>query len=86
MDAQGLDDIKPEDLAKVLSILTGGEFTPDALLSNAQALLALADDDPRRERLDLAVLHAQQAQENGDCRAVIRHELEFTVELLRLMQ
>jgi hypothetical protein len=49
MDAQGLDDIKPEDLAKVLSILTGGEFTPDALLSNAHALLALADDDPRRE-------------------------------------
>lgn len=41
MDAQGLDDIKPEDLAKVLSILTGGEFTPDALLSNAHALLAL---------------------------------------------
>lgn len=39
-----------------------------------------------RERLDLAVLHAQQAQENGDCRPVIRHELEFTVELLRLMQ
>ena len=47
MDAQGLDDIKPEDLAKVLSTLTGGEFTPDALLSNAHALLALADDDPR---------------------------------------
>ena len=54
MDAQGLDDIKPEDLAKVLSILAGGEFTPDALLSNAHALLALADDDPRRERLDVS--------------------------------
>jgi hypothetical protein len=86
MDARGLDDIKPEDLAKVLSILTAGEFTPDTPLSNAHALLALADDDPRHECLDLAVLHAQQAQENGDWRAIIRHELEFTVELLRLMQ
>jgi len=81
-----LDDIKPEDLAKVLSILTGGEFTPDELLSNAHALLALADDDPRRERLDLAVLHAQEAQENVDCRAVITHQLESTVELLKLIE
>ena len=86
MDARGLDDIKPEDLAKVLSILTGGEFTPDELLSNAHALLALADDDPRHECLDLAVLHAQEAQENRDRRAVIRHELGFTVELLKLIE
>lgn len=28
----------------------------------------------------------QEAQENGDRRVVIRHELEFTVELLRLTQ
>jgi hypothetical protein len=76
----------PEDLAKVLSILTGGEFTPDELLSNAHALLGLADDDPRRERLYLAVLDAQEAQKNGDRGAVIRHELEFTAELLRRMQ
>ena len=34
MDVQGLDDIKPEDLAKVSSILTGGEFTPDEVLSH----------------------------------------------------
>jgi hypothetical protein len=35
-----MDDITtPEQLAKVLSIVTGGEFTPDELLSNAHALL-----------------------------------------------
>jgi hypothetical protein len=61
MDAQGLNDIKPEDIAKVLSILIVGEFTADELLSTAHALLALADHDPRRERLYLAVLHAQEA-------------------------
>ena len=61
MDAPGLDDSSPEELAKVLSILTGGEFTPDELLSNAHALLALADDDARRERLYVAVLHAHEA-------------------------
>ena len=38
------------------------------------------------KRLDLAVLHAQQAQESNDCRAVIRHELKFRVELLRLIE
>jgi hypothetical protein len=54
-----------------LSILTGGEFTPDEPLSNAHALLVLAPDDPRRERLYLAVLRGQEAQENGDRRAVI---------------
>ena len=82
-----MDDITtPEQLAEVLSILTGGEFTPDELLGNAHALLVLGPDDPRRERLYLAVLRGQEAQENGDRRAVIRHELEFTVELLRLMQ
>lgn len=31
-------------------------------------------------------LRGQEAQENGDRRAVIRHELEFTVQLLRLTQ
>jgi hypothetical protein len=31
-------------------------------------------------------LHVQEAQENGDRKAVIRHELEFTVKLLRLTQ
>lgn len=31
-------------------------------------------------------LRGQEAQENGDRRAVIRHELEFTVEMLRLTQ
>ena len=67
--AQGPNDITPEELAKVLSILTGGEFTPDELLGNAHALLVLAPDDPRPERLYLAVLGAQQAQENSSrCR------------------
>jgi hypothetical protein len=82
--AQGMDDITPEQLAEVLSILTGSEFTPDGLLSNAHALMVLAPDDPRRERLYLAVLHAHEAAENGNRRAIIRHEMEFTVELLRL--
>ena len=82
-----MDDITtPEQLAEVLSIVTGGEFTPDELLSNAHALLALAPDDPRRERIYLAVLQSQEARENGDRKAVVRHKLEFTVELLRLMQ
>jgi len=76
----------PRILPKSYRSSLGGEFTPDELLSNAHALLALADDDPRRERLDLAVLHAQEAQENVDCRAVITHELEFTVELLKLIE
>jgi hypothetical protein len=82
--AQGMDDITPEQLAEVLSILTGGEFTPDGLLSNAHALMVLAPDDPRCERLYLAVLHAHEAAENGNRRAIIRHEMELTVELLRL--
>ena len=82
-----MDDITtPEQLAEVLSIVTGGEFAPDELLSNAHALLVLAPDDPRRERLYLAVLRGQETQENLDRKAVIRCELEFTVELLRLMQ
>ena len=55
MDAQGLDDIKPEDLAKVLSILTGGEFTADALLSNAHAELWLSIQ-PQRGKLALPAL------------------------------
>jgi hypothetical protein len=76
-----IPDINPEELAKALSTLAGGGFTPDA-----HALLALADDSPRHERLYLAVLHAQETQESGDRRAVIRHEREFTVELLILMQ
>jgi hypothetical protein len=81
-----MDDITtPEQLAEVLSTVTGGELTPDELLGNAHALMALAPDDPRRERIYLAVLRGQQAQEN-DRKAVIRCELEFTVELLRLMQ
>jgi len=41
--------------------------------------MVLAPDGPRRERLYLAVLRGQEAQENGDRRAVIRHELEFTL-------
>ena len=85
MDAQGMDDLGPEQLAKVLSILTGDEFTPDELLSNAHVLLVLAPDDPRRERLYLALARSR-GPGNGDRRAVIRHELEFTVELLRLTQ
>jgi hypothetical protein len=72
--------------AEVLSIVTGGELTPEELLSNAHALLALAPDDPRRERIYLAVLRTHEAAENGNLRAVLRHELEFTMELLRLMQ
>jgi hypothetical protein len=55
MDTQSMDEISPEELAKVLPILTGGEFTPDEPLGNAPALLILAPDDPRRERLYLAV-------------------------------
>jgi hypothetical protein len=82
-----MDDITtPERLAEVLSIVTGGEFTPEELLSNAHALLALAPDDPRRERIYLAVLHVHEAAENGNRRALIMHESEFTVELLRLTQ
>jgi len=51
-----MDDITtPEQLAEVLSIVTGG-FTPDQLLSNAHALMVLAPDDPRRERIYFAVL------------------------------
>ena len=38
MDAQGMEDLSPEQLAKVLSILTGDEFTADELLSNARVL------------------------------------------------
>ena len=60
-----MEDLGPEQLAKVLSILTGGEFTPDEPLSNAHALLVLAPDDPRRERLYLAVLGGQETQETG---------------------
>jgi hypothetical protein len=86
MDTQGIDDITTEELAEVLSTVTGGEFTPDELLGNAHALLALAPDDPRRERIYLAVLRGKEARENGDRKAVIRHKLEFTVELLRLTQ
>ena len=56
---------QPEQLAKVLSILTGDEFTPDELFSDAHVLLVLAPDDPRRERLYLAVLRGQEAQEAG---------------------
>jgi len=82
-----MDDINtPEQLAQVLSIVTGGEFTPDELLGNAHALMALAPDDPRRERIYHAVLRGQEAQQNGDRKAVIKHKLEFAVELLRLMQ
>ena len=52
-----MDDITtPEQVAEVLSIVTGGEFTPDQLLSNAHALMVLAPDDPRRERIYFAVL------------------------------
>ena len=64
MDAQGMDDLSPEQLANVLSILTGDELTPDELLSNAWVLLVLAPDDPSRERLYLAVL-GQLPQETG---------------------
>ena len=60
-----MEHLSPEQLAKVLSILTGDEFTPDELLSNAHVLLVLAPDDPRRERLYLAVLRGQEAQETG---------------------
>ena len=60
-----MDDITPEELAKVLSILTGWEFTPDELLSKAHALIVVVPDDPRRERLYLAVLRAHEAAENG---------------------
>ena len=65
MDAQGMEDLSPEQLAKVLSILTGDEFTPDELFSNAHVLLVLAPDDPRRERLYLAVLRGQEARKRG---------------------
>jgi hypothetical protein len=81
-----MDDINtPEQLAEVSSIVTGGEFTPDELLSNAHALMVLTPDDPRRERIYLAVLRGREAQQNGDRKAVIKHKLDFTVELLRLM-
>lgn len=64
-----MDDITtPEQLAEVLSIVTGREFTPEELLSNAHALMVLAPDDPRRERLYRAVLRGQEAQDNGDRR------------------
>jgi hypothetical protein len=52
-------------LPKVLSIVTGGEFTPDELLSNAHALMVLASDDPRRERIYLAVLRGQEPGKRG---------------------
>jgi hypothetical protein len=52
----------PRELAEALSILTGGEITPDELLSNAHALMVLAPDDPRRERIYLAVLRGQEVQ------------------------
>lgn len=57
-----MDDITTQQLAEVLSIVTGGEFTPDELLSNAHAMKVLAPDDSRRERLYLAVLGAHEAQ------------------------
>jgi hypothetical protein len=60
-----VDYLSTEQLAKVLSILAGDEFTPDELLSNAHFLLVLAPDDPRRERLYLAVLRGQEAQKTG---------------------
>jgi hypothetical protein len=76
-----MDDITtPEQLAEVLSIVTGGQFTPHELLSNAHALMVLAPDDPRRERIYLAVLRGKEAQQNGDRKAVIKHKLEFTAE------
>ena len=82
-----MDDITtPEQLAEVLSFVTGGEFTPNELLGNAHALMVLAPDDPRRERIYLAVLRGQEVQQNGDRKAAVRHKLEFTVELLRLIQ
>ena len=34
----------------------------------------------------LAVLRGQEARESGDHKAVVQLKLEFTVELLRLMQ
>jgi hypothetical protein len=46
--------------------------------------MVLAPDDPRRERIYLAVLRGQEARQNGDRKAVIKHKLEFTAELLRL--
>jgi hypothetical protein len=49
-------------------------------------MMVLAPDDPRRELRYLAVLDAHEAAENGNCRALLRHELEFTMELLRLTQ
>jgi hypothetical protein len=42
------DITTPEQRAELLSIVTGGEFTPDELLSNAHAMMALAPGDPRR--------------------------------------
>ena len=63
MDAQGMENLSPA-ACQVLSILRGDEFTPDELLSNAWVLLVLAPDDPRRERLYLAVL-GQLPQETG---------------------
>ena len=59
-----MEDLSPEQFARVLSILTGDEFTPGELLSNAHVLLVLAPDDPRRDVCTLRFC-GQEAQETG---------------------
>jgi hypothetical protein len=86
MDAHGMSDVTPEELAERLSALTGFEFSPTEMLSTAHVLLSLPDDDPRRERLYLALARAQEAEDDGNPVAFIRHALEFMAGLLRLTQ
>jgi hypothetical protein len=73
-------------LAERLLALTGFEFSPAEVLSTAHVLLALPDDDPRRERLYLAVARALEAEDDGDPVAFFRHALEFMAGLLRLRE
>jgi hypothetical protein len=59
-------DVTPELLAeKLAELLTPWEFRADEMLPSAHAVLALSDDDPRPEKLYLAVLGAHEASEEG---------------------
>ena len=49
-------------------------------------MLGLADDDPRRKKLCLAILGAYEASEEGNFRLAARHDLELLRELLKLKQ
>ena len=79
-------DIAPDLLAERLSIYYGRKFSETEMLPYAHAMLGLADDDPRRERLRLAILGAYEASEKGDFRLAARHDLELLLELFKLKQ